>query len=98
MKAAVKVLGNMLEPGKNKVIDMTAQSTNGQEGNSCPKFFWGGGVRKELIEISCFVYSTAQGFAVECQTFHNYRNMNTPKKTSPARLSSRIRYWRKQMP
>ena len=38
MKAAVNVLGNMLEPGKNKVIDMTAQSTNGQEGNSCPKF------------------------------------------------------------
>ena len=43
MKAAVKVLGNMLEPGKNKVIDMTAQSTNGQEGNSCPKFFGGNG-------------------------------------------------------
>ena len=38
MKAAVNVLGNMLEPGKNKVIDMIAQSTNGQEGNSCPKF------------------------------------------------------------
>ena len=27
----------------------------------------GSEVRKELIEISCFVYSTAQGFAVECQ-------------------------------